>query len=74
MLVHFKAIARILTDKLFALRDLAFDSSLAYMFGFSFGARLITRAAIDFGPKEIGTIDCKAKLNKQFIYLNPLMC
>lgn len=59
LLINFKAIAQILTDKLEVLRDLAFDSSASYLFGFSFGARLIAKAATDFGPKQIGTIHCK---------------
>lgn len=59
LLINFKAIAQILTDKLEVLRDLAFDSSASYLFGFSFGARLIAQAATDFGPKQIGTIHCK---------------
>lgn len=59
LLIHFKTIAKILTDKLKVLDDLSFDASLAYLFGFSFGARLITKAAFDFGPKQIGNIDRK---------------
>lgn len=62
MLINFKAIAQILTDKLNVLRDLSFDSSAAYLFGFSFGARLIAKAATDFGPQQIGKIDCKWSL------------
>lgn len=59
LLINFKAIAQILTDKLEVLRDLSFDSTASYMFGFSYGARLIVKAATDFGPQQIGTIHCK---------------
>ncbi|XP_031640237.1 uncharacterized protein LOC116352087 isoform X2 [Contarinia nasturtii] len=56
LLVNFKTIANLLTDKLKVLRELAFDSSSSYLFGFSFGARLIAKAATDLGTKQIGTI------------------
>lgn len=62
LLRNYKSIAKILTNKLQVLRDLDFDSSEAYLFGFSFGARLIVKAATDFGPKKIGTIHCKNDL------------
>lgn len=59
LLSNYKAIAQVLTDKLNALRNQSFRSRDAYLFGFSFGSRLISKAGIDFGPKEIGNIDCK---------------
>lgn len=59
LLANYKPIAKILTDKLKVLRDLSFDSAEAFIFGFSYGARIVTTAGIDFGPKQIGTIHCK---------------
>lgn len=59
LLVNFRSIAKILTNKLDMLRSMSFRSKSAYLFGFSFGARLIARAANDFGPRRIGTIHCK---------------
>lgn len=62
LLVNYKSIAKILTQKLEALQNLSFDSASSFLFGFSFGARLITKAAIDYGPQQIGTIHCKQLL------------
>lgn len=59
LLGHFKEIAKILTAKLIALRDNFFSARTAYLFGFSFGARLIAQSGNDFGPQQIGTIHCK---------------
>lgn len=56
LILKFKSIARVLKNKLDELRDKSFSSNQAYLFGFSFGSRLISRAAIEFGPKQIGTI------------------
>lgn len=58
LIKHFKSIAKILTDTLTELRHKGFRSSDAYLFGFSYGARLIVRAGIDFGPKQLGIIHC----------------
>lgn len=59
LLGNYKAIAQVLTDKLIALRNHSFRARDAHLFGFSYGARLIAKAGIDFGPKEIGNIDRK---------------
>lgn len=59
LLRNFKPIAQILNDKLDVLRSMSFQSHEAYLFGFSYGARLIVEAANDFGPQQIGTIHCK---------------
>lgn len=64
LLINFKSIANILTDKLEVLRDLSFDSASSLLFGFSFGARLIVKAATDFGPKQIGNIHRKKTFEK----------
>lgn len=56
---NFKNMAKILTSKLLALREYSFRSRTAYMFGFSFGARLIAQAGNDLGPSLIGRIDCR---------------
>lgn len=59
LLRNFKQISEVLKDKMEVLRGMSFDSQAAYLFGFSFGARLVVEAANNFGPKQIGTIDCK---------------
>lgn len=61
LLTHFPRISTILLHKMIELRVLKFNSRDAFFFGFSYGSRLITRAAIEFGPKQIGTIHCKYK-------------
>lgn len=65
LLRNFKPIANVLTNKLIALREHSFQARNAYLFGFSFGSRLIARAGIDFGPKEIEQIDCKYDFIRQ---------
>lgn len=55
---NFKPISKILTDKLIQLRGKGFRSSDAFLFGFSYGARLIVRSGNDFGYKELGVIHC----------------
>lgn len=73
---NFRKIAKILTDKLISLRDHSFRARTAYLFGFSYGARLITRASIDFGPGIIERIDrkylhpfCNVKYKPNILYL-----
>lgn len=56
---NFKEIAKILTAKLIALRDNSFSANTAYLFGFSYGARLIAQAGNDFGTQQIENIHCK---------------
>lgn len=58
LLSNFRSISKLLTAKLETLKDLSFPSESAYLFGFSYGARLIAKSANDFGPKKIGTIHC----------------
>lgn len=52
-------ISKVLLNKLYELREKSILSSNAYLFGFSYGSRLITRAAFDFGPRQIGMIHRK---------------
>lgn len=59
LIAHFKPITKILTGKLFELREKGFRSSDAYLFGFSYGARMIVKAGNEFGPKQLGIIHCK---------------
>lgn len=56
LILKFKSIANVLKKKLEELRDKSFSSHQAYLFGFSFGSRLISRAAMKFGPNQLGTI------------------
>lgn len=65
LIIHFRTITKVLLTKLIELRDKSFRSRDAYFFGFSFGARLITRAASEFGPKQLGIIhrECLIKMN-----------
>lgn len=59
LIAHFKPVSKVLTDKLVELRNKGFRNSDAYFFGFSYGARLITRAGNDIGQKQLGIIHCK---------------
>lgn len=52
-------LAEILLDKLKELEFLGFDPSNGYMYGFSYGARLVIWAGILFGNQRIGEIDGK---------------
>lgn len=64
LIIHFKTITDILLNKMIELRGKGFRTRDAYFFGFSYGARLITRAALEFGSKPVGTIHCEQKLEK----------
>lgn len=56
LVTHFKSVAKVLTDKLVELRGKGFRYSDAFLFGFSYGSRLITRAGNDIGQKQLGVI------------------
>lgn len=59
LISHYTSVAKVLTDKLMELRGKGFRLSDAYLFGFSYGARLITRAGNEIGYKSLGVIHCK---------------
>lgn len=56
LITHFKHITKVLVDKLICLRDKGMRLGDSYLFGFSYGARLIARAGNDIGPKQLGII------------------
>lgn len=60
LIAHYKHAAKVLTDKLMELNRKGLRYSDAYLFGFSYGARLITRAGNDIGQKQLGIIHCKS--------------
>lgn len=66
LLNNFKTVAQVLTDKLNALKSAGFKSEDAFAFGFSYGARVIAKAVIDFGSK-FGKIDCKCDIGKNYL-------
>lgn len=59
LVLNFQEIADILTAKLLALQRNLFSSCTAFLFGFSFGARLIPQSGKDFGPQLIEKVHCK---------------
>lgn len=59
ILGNYNSIAQVLTDKLRALKSAGFQPDLAYLFGFSFGARLIAKSGIDFGEQQLARADSK---------------
>lgn len=65
---NYRKIAKVLTDKLIRLREHSFRSRTAFLFGFSFGSRLIAKAGNDFGPKEIGKIDCQYQVRRKYLF------
>lgn len=56
LVTHFRPVAKVLSDKLMELRSKGLRHSDAFLFGFSYGARLITRAGNDIGYKQLGII------------------
>lgn len=59
LLILFNKIAEIFTAKLIALKKYNFSPFTAFLFGFSVGARIVVKGAIDFGKYQIGRIDGK---------------
>lgn len=54
----FNPIVEVLKFKLFELEGYGFNPDNGYMFGFSFGARLVAEAGLRFGERRIKEIDC----------------
>jgi predicted alpha/beta-fold hydrolase len=59
LISHFKPISQLVARKLNQLRLDGVSSDNIYMFGFSFGGRIVIEAALIYGPKEISSIDSK---------------
>lgn len=53
---HFKAIAKVLKEELIYLREKGLRLFDSYIFGFSYGARLVVRAGDEIGNKQLGVI------------------
>lgn len=56
---HFKPLANLVTRKLQQVRDGGISSDCMFLFGFSFGGRLVIEAAMKYGPGKISLIDSK---------------
>ena len=56
---HFPYISKVLLYKLKQLEEDGFNPDNMYMFGYSFGARLVIDAAAEFGHQRIKQIDGK---------------
>lgn len=56
---YFKQISKLVTRKLIQIRDEGASSDKMFLFGFSFGGRIVIEAALNYGPKRIGQIDSK---------------
>ena len=56
---HFTYISNVILNKLKQLEAEGFDPENMYMFGYSFGARLVIDAAAEFGYQRIKQIDGK---------------
>ena len=58
-LKKFDSVSAVITRKLHDIEDEEMSSDNIHLYGFSLGARLMIDAAINFGPKKIGSIDGK---------------
>lgn len=57
---QFEDLTKVLTDKLFNLEEAGFDlENQGFLFGYSFGARMVVAAGIAFGNQKIAQIDGK---------------
>lgn len=56
---HFSNISNVILNKLKQLEVEGFSPDNIYMFGYSFGARLVIDAAAEFGHQRIKQIDGK---------------
>lgn len=54
---HFEPISKLVARKLRQVRDSGFSSDNMFLFGFSFGGRIVIEAALLYGPKRINQID-----------------
>jgi hypothetical protein len=54
---HFKPLASLVTRKLRQVRDGGITSDCMFLFGFSFGGRLVIESAMNYGRGEISMID-----------------
>lgn len=61
LIPHFANISAVLLKKLKQLESEKFDPANGFMFGFSFGARLVIDAASKFGFQRIKSIDGKVE-------------
>lgn len=56
---YFEPISKLMTKKLVQLRDGGADNDKIFMFGFSFGGRIVIEAALNYGTNLVGLIHCK---------------
>lgn len=54
---HFQPLSTILLNKLVQMESEGFDPKKGFLFGFSFGARLVMDAARKFGVQKVREID-----------------
>lgn len=60
LLTHFNLLHGALTTMLAQLEEIGFDPDNAFLFGFSFGARIVTQGAGNYGFQRIAKIDGKS--------------
>lgn len=56
LIAHYKAITKVLKEQLLYLREKGCRLQDSFLFGFSYGARLIVRAGDEIGNKQLGII------------------
>lgn len=62
---HFRPLANLVTKKLKQVRDGGISSDCMFLFGFSFGGRLVIEGALNYGPGQISMIDSEEKFKIQ---------
>jgi hypothetical protein len=61
LLRHFEPLTKLVVKKLRQVRDEGISSDCMFLFGFSFGARLVIEAGLRYGPGKIAMIDSKGE-------------
>ena len=56
---HFKPLTNLVTRKLHQIHDDGISSDCMFLYGFSFGGRIMIEAALQYGPGKISMIDSK---------------
>lgn len=67
---HFNIIANALFDVLSGLEDVGFNPNNGFMFGFSYGARLVVQAAGALGYQKFERIDGNLEISYLFSFYN----
>lgn len=59
---HFKPLTNLVTRKLQQIRSDGISSDCMFLYGFSFGGRIMIEAALQYGPRKISMIDSEKQI------------